>query len=45
MRDNPYFGLLYVLVPFSLVSVGGGPAIGRVKAKRAPPSGRFSAQM
>ena len=27
MRDNPYFGLLYVLVPFSLVSVGGGPAI------------------
>ena len=27
MRDSPYFGLLYVLVPFSLVSVGGGPAI------------------
>jgi chromate transporter len=27
MRDNPLVGLLIVLVPFSLVSVGGGPAI------------------
>jgi chromate transporter len=27
MRDNPLIGLLIVLVPFSLVSVGGGPAI------------------
>ena len=27
MRDNPYFQLLFVLAPFSLVSVGGGPAI------------------
>ncbi len=27
MRDNPYFGLMWVLIPFSLVSVGGGPSI------------------
>mgnify|MGYP003334444006 FL=1 len=27
MRDNPYFGLVWVLVPFSLISFGGGPSI------------------
>ncbi len=27
MRDNPYVGLLLVFVPFSLVSLGGGPSI------------------
>ena len=27
MRDNPYIGLLLVFVPFSLVSLGGGPSI------------------
>jgi len=27
MRDNPYIGLLLVFVPFSLVSIGGGPSI------------------
>jgi chromate transporter len=27
MRDNPYLGLVWVLAPFSLVSIGGGPAI------------------
>ena len=27
MRDNPYVGLMLVLVPFSLVSLGGGPSI------------------
>ena len=27
MRDSPYFGLLLVFVPFSLVSLGGGPSI------------------
>lgn len=27
MRDNPLFGLMYVLVPFSLLSLGGGPSI------------------
>ena len=27
MRDNPLLGLLYVMVPFSLLSIGGGPSI------------------
>jgi chromate transporter len=27
MRDNPLIGLIVVLAPFSLVSVGGGPSI------------------
>ncbi len=27
MRDNPYFALLVVFVPFSLVSIGGGASI------------------
>lgn len=27
MRDNPLLALLYVMVPFSLLSVGGGPSI------------------
>ena len=27
MRDNPLFGLAWVLVPFSLLSFGGGPSI------------------
>jgi chromate transporter len=27
MRDNPLLGLIYILAPFSLVSIGGGPSI------------------
>lgn len=27
MRENPLIGLIFVLVPFSLVSLGGGPSI------------------
>lgn len=27
MRDNPYLALIAVFVPFSLVSIGGGPSI------------------
>ncbi len=27
MRDNPLFALFYVIAPFSLLSIGGGPAI------------------
>ena len=27
MRDNPLIGLAWVLVPFSLLSIGGGPSI------------------
>ena len=27
MRDNPLLGLTFILVPFSLLSIGGGPSI------------------
>jgi chromate transporter len=27
MRDNPLIGLAYVMIPFSLLSIGGGPSI------------------
>jgi chromate transporter len=27
MRDDPYFNLILILVPFSLLSIGGGPSI------------------